>query len=279
MLLGLLVFYIWPVVQTFYYSFTRWGAFGGSTWTGLDNYSTLIHDPDFGLALRNTALYTVFSVPISIALSIVVATLLNQRIRGVTIYRTLYFLPVVTMPAAIGMMWKWLYEGDYGLINSILRALHIHGPNWTTDSHTALIAVIIVGIWSTVGYNMVLFLAGLQAIPGTYYEAAQIDGAGPLSRFFRITMPLLTPTIFFALVIAFINAFQVFDIIYMMIGAPDNPGPAIDGVKSIVYLFYDHAFHLNDKGYAASIVMVMFAMLLAFTAFQLWFQRRWVHYE
>lgn len=274
-LIGLLVFYIWPLIQTVYFSFTNWGAFGGYTWAGLDNYSKLLQQPDVSQALRNTFVYTFVSVPCTIILSIVVATLLNQNIRGKSIYRTLYFLPVVTMPAAIGMIWKWLYEGDYGLINQSLKPLGIQGPHWTTDPRTAMLSLIIVGIWMSVGYNMVLFLAGLQSIPASYYEAASIDGAGPLTKFFRITIPLLSPTIFFALVIAFINAFQVFDVIFIMFGSNN---PAFGNVQSVVYLFYNDAFVTNDKGIAAAIAVVLLAIILAFTALQLWLQRRWVHY-
>jgi multiple sugar transport system permease protein len=275
MLIGLLVFYVWPLIQTVYFSFTNWGAFGSYTWTGLDNYSKLLSDPNVSQALKNTFIYTFVTVPCTMVLSIIVATLLNQNIRGKAIYRTLYFLPVVTMPAAIGMIWKWLYEGDYGLINQALKPLGIQGPHWITDTRTAMLALIIVGVWSSIGYNMVLFLAGLQAIPISYYEAATIDGAGPLAKFFRITIPLLSPTIFFALVIAFINAFQIFDVIFIMFG-PSNP--AFNNVQSVVYLFYNDAFVTNDKGVAAAIAVVLLAIILAFTAVQLWLQRRWVHY-
>jgi multiple sugar transport system permease protein len=274
-LVGLLIFYIWPVFQTLYFSFTEWGAFGSYTWTGTANYSRMLTDSDLLRAFRNTFVFTILSVPGSIILSILVAVLLNQDIRGKTIYRTLYFLPAVTMPAAIAMIWRWLYNGDYGLINSLLGDVGIQGPHWTVDPSTALYALIIIGIWGSIGYNMVLFLAGLQAIPAVYYEAASIDGAGPLAKFFRITLPLLSPTIFFSLVISFINSLQVFDLIFLMVG-PNNP--AIESVQSIVFFFYKNAFLTNDKGYAAAIATVLFVIILAFTAVQLRLQRRWVHY-
>jgi multiple sugar transport system permease protein len=274
-LLGLLIFYIWPVFQTLYFSFTEWGAFGTYSWTGLDNYRAMLQDSDLLHAFRNTFLFTIISVPLSIALSIIVAVLLNQDIRGKTIYRTIYFLPAVTMPAAIAMVWKWLYNGDYGLINTLLGDFGIKGPHWTADPHTALAALIIVAIWGSIGYNMVIFLAGLQSIPGVYYEAASIDGAGPLSRFFHITLPLLSPTIFFSSVISLINALQVFDLIYLMFGLNN---PALSSVQSIVFFFYQNAFVTNNKGYAAAIAMVLFAIILALTVVQLRLQRRWVHY-
>ncbi len=276
LMLGLLVFYIWPVFQTFYFSFTKWGAFGKYHWTGLSNYAQLLLDPDLGGALRNTLIFTVLSVPGGIALSLLVAVLLNQKIRGVAVYRTLYFLPAVTMPAATAVVWKWLYNGDYGLINSVLGLVHIQGPRWVSDSHIALYSLILVAIWSSIGNNMVLFLAGLQGIPATYYEAASLDGAGPFHIFFRITLPLLSPTIFFTTVISLIGAFQVFDLIFLMFGPTSL---VIDSTQSVVYLFYKNAFLIENKGYAATIAVLLFVIILGVTAIQFQLQKRWVHYS
>ena len=275
LLIGLLIFYIWPVFQTLYFSFTEWGAFGKYHWTGLKNYEAMLHDPDLWMALRNTLIYTVLSVPISIALSILVAVLLNQKIRGVAFYRTLYFLPNITMPAAIALVWRWLYNADYGLINYLLSLVSIKGPRWISDPTIALYSLILLAIWGSVGYNMVIFLSGLQGIPSTYYEAASIDGAGPLAKFFRITIPLLSPTIFFATIISLIGAFQVFDAIFLMIG-PNSP--AIDRTQSVVYLFFKNAFLIDNKGYAAAIAMMLFVIILIVTIIQFRMQRRWVHY-
>lgn len=275
-MIGLLIFYIWPVFQTFYFSFTTWGAFGKYKWSGLSNYEQLLSDPDLGRALLNTLIYTLLSVPGSIIISILIAVLLNQKIRGATIYRTLYYLPVVTMPAAISVVWRWLYNGDYGLINYVLSFFSIHGPRWISDPHIALYSIILVAIWASVGNNMILFLAGLQGIPGVYYEAASIDGAGPIPRFFRITLPLLSPTIFFASVISLIGSFQVFDFIFLMSG-PNSP--TISATQTVVYLFYQNAFLEDDKGYAAAIAMVLFVIILLVTVVQFRLQRRWVHYS
>jgi multiple sugar transport system permease protein len=276
LMIGLFIFYLWPVFQTFYFSFTKWGAFGKYKWTGLANYEHLLHDPDLGRALLNTVVYILLSVPGSLILAILVAVLLNQKIRGVGIYRTLYYLPAVTMPAAIAMVWRWLYNGDYGLINYLLSLFGLHGPRWLSDPAIALYSIILVAIWGAIGTNMILFLAGLQGIPGVYYEAAAIDGAGPLPRFFRITLPLLSPTIFFALVTSLIGAFQVFDLIFLMTG-PNSP--ALDATKTIVYLFYQYAFITNDKGYAATIAVLLFVIILLITLVQFRLQRRWVHYS
>lgn len=274
LMLGLIIFYVWPVFQTFFYSFTEWGAFGKYKWTGIDNYEKLLTDTNLLKAFRNTLIYIIFTVPVGIFISILVAVLLNQRIHGLTVYRTLYFLPVVTMPAAVAMVWKWLYNSDYGLLNYALAKIGISGPQWLTDPNFALYSVIIVAIWSSVGHNMIILLSGLQGISSSYYEAASIDGAGTFYKFFRITLPLLTPTIFFVAVMSLIGAFQVFDLIFMMVG-----NIVIDSTQSVVYLFYKYAFMQNMKGYASAIAVVLFVIILAVTYVQMKLQKRWVHYE
>lgn len=186
-MLGLFIFYLWPIIQNFYFSFTEWGAFGQYEWTGLDNYKRLLEDATLLQAFKNTSIYIIFTVPIGIFLSIIVAVLLNQNIKGKSIYRTLYFLPVITMPAAIAMVWKWLYNADYGMFNYLLSLARIEGPQWVSDPNIALYSIIAVAIWSGIGYNMVIFLSGLQGIPKMYYEAAEIDGAGPVTVFFKIS--------------------------------------------------------------------------------------------
>jgi multiple sugar transport system permease protein len=278
--LGLLIFEIWPILQTFYFSFTEWGVFGNYEWKGLDNYRTLLEDPDFPLALRNTLTYMFLTVAIGVAISIVLAVLLNQKIRGISIYRTLYFLPVITMPAAVGIVWRWLYNSDYGLINHVLGAMGMQEVRWLTDPSLALYSIIVVGVWSSIGYNMVLLLAGLQTIPREYYEAASVDGAGAAPRFFRITLPLLSPTIFFVTIIQLINSLQVFDLIYLMVGAPEvaTASPAIRETQSLVYIFFKNSFVSNNQGYGAAVIVVLFLLILGLTATGLRSQKRWVHY-
>lgn len=275
MLIGLLVFYIVPVFQTFFYSFTDWNSFGGYSWTGLDNYREMLEDSSILSSFRNTIIYAIVMVPISIAVSIVIAVLLNQKIKGLTFYRTLYFIPVVTMPTAVGMIWKWLYNSDYGIINQFLHFFSIAGPNWLTDPNWALISIIIVGIWSIIGTNMVILLAGLQGIPTMYYEAAKLDGAGPFFTFFRITIPMLTPIIFFVTVTTSITAFQVFDFIFMMI---DQTNPAIDSAQTVIYLFYEYAFVMDEKGIGAAVSFVLFIFILILTIAQFKLQKKWVNY-
>ncbi|MFI6484712.1 carbohydrate ABC transporter permease [Nonomuraea sp. NPDC050663] len=278
--LGLAVFYLWPVLQTAYFSLTEWGAFGGHTWTGFDNYLRLVQDPEVGQALRNTLLYTALGLA-AIPLAIVFAALLNVKgLRGVGAYRTLFFLPVVTMPVAIAMVWRWLYNGDYGLINHLLALVGLDGPNWVSDPATALYALVVVGVWSSLGYNLIIFLAGMQAIPKEYYEAAAIDGAGPIRQFFKVTVPLLSPTAFFVSVVSVIGSLQLFDLVYVMSGsgAAARANPAFPRLQTVVQLFYDRAFVTNDRGYAAAVVMMLLVIIIALTALQFRLQRRWVHY-
>lgn len=273
--IGLGVFEVWPTIQTFYYSFTTWGAFGTHSWSGFENYKTLLQDSDFHDSLINTAILTAISL-ISVPIAIVVAALLSQRgMRGIAVYRTLYFLPVVTLPASVSLMWKLLYNGDYGVINWVLGQLHINGPYWLSDPDTAIFAIGAVAVWGSIGYDMVILLAGIQTIPRDFYEAAELDGAGRITQFLQVTVPLLTPSIFFITVITVINAFQVFDLIYLMIG---QSNPALSRTQTIVYIFYQKGFVEHNGGYAAGIAVVLLIITVIFTAAQFRLQKRWVHY-
>ena len=277
--LGLGIFYLWPVLQTAYFSFTEWGAFGGHEWSGTDNYVRLVSDPELGRALVNTFTFTALGL-LSIPLAIVFAALLNRKMRGVGVYRTLFFLPYVTMPVAVAMVWRWLYNGDYGLINNALALVGVDGPNWIADPDTALYALVVIGIWSSIGYNMIILLAGMQSIPAEYYEAAALDGAGPVRQFLRVTLPLLSPTAFFVSVISVIGSLQLFDLVFVIAGsgASARANPAFPRLQTVVQLFYDRAFVTNDRGYAAAIVMVLLLIIVILTAVQFRLQRRWVHY-
>ncbi|MFJ1707674.1 carbohydrate ABC transporter permease [Kitasatospora sp. NPDC088346] len=280
--IGLSVFYLWPIAQTFYYSFTDSGPFGGHAWAGTANYTALVHEPTVGQALLNTLLYTVLQLA-GIPLAVLVAALLNQKdLRGRSIYRVVFFLPVVTMPVAVAMLWRWMYDGNYGLVNNLLATTGIHGPHWASDPAVALYSLAAIGIWMSLGYNMVIFLAGLQGIPAEYYEAARMDGAGPVRMFLRITVPLLSPNIFFVTVLTMINSLQMFDLAYMMMSTPGaaagGANPALPRVRSISYLFFEKAFVEHDTGFGAAVafVLVGFIVLMTFVQFRL--QKRWVHY-
>jgi multiple sugar transport system permease protein len=280
--LGLAVFYLWPVVQTAYLSFTRSGPFGGAdNWVGLDNYRQLLADDEVRQALLNTLTYTALGL-VGVPLAVVFAALLSRPgLRGVAVYRTLFFLPVVTTPVAVAMIWRWLYNGDFGIINYLLSLVGVRGPHWIADEHTALYAMAVVGIWMSLGYNLVIFLAGIRGIPRHFYEAAAIDGAGPVAQFFRITVPLLSPSIFFVSVVSVIGSLQLFDLVYVLVGGAGQnarTNPAFPRTETIVYLFYDKAFQTNDKGYAAAIAMVLLLLIVVLTGLQFRLQRRWVHY-
>jgi multiple sugar transport system permease protein len=275
-ILGLIILNIYPLLKSFYLSFTKSNGFGISKWVGLANYERLAADPAVYQATLNTMIYTVVSVAAGVFLSLVVAVLLNEKIRGKGIYRTIYFLPVVSAPAAIAMVWRWLYNADAGLFNYVLSVFGISGVHWLTDPKTALMAIVIVGVWSMIGYNMVILLAGLQEIPRTYYEAAELDGAGPIRKFFSITLPMISPTLFFVVVTTIIGSLQVFDFIFMMI-EPSNT--AMQYTQSLVYLFYKHSFMMGDRSYGAAIVMVLLVITLIITAIQMKLQKKWVHYD
>jgi multiple sugar transport system permease protein len=273
--IGLGVFSLWPIFQTLYYSFTTWGAFGGHEWSGLENYRSLFSDHELLQSLLNTVIFTAVTLT-SVPLAIVVAALLNRPgMRGLSVYRTLYFLPVVTLPASVALMWKLLLSGDYGVVNWLLGLVHIDGPYWLSNPSTAIYALAAVSVWSSVGYNMVILLAGIQTIPGDYYEAAELDGAGKVRQFLSVTVPLLTPSIFFVTVITVINSLQAFDLVYLMIG---KSNPALDRSETVVYLFYERGFIEHDGGYAAAIAFVLMVAILIFTTLQFRLQKRWVHY-
>lgn len=273
--IGLGVFYIVPAFTTIYFSFSTWGPFGGHTFTGLSNYTRLVSDPDIGYSIRNTLIYTLILVS-GIPVAIYLAALINRdKLRGKGIFRTLYFLPVVTMPAAIAMVWRFIYNGQIGIVNYVLSLFGIEGPYWLQDPHWALLAIGLIGVWASLGYNMILFSAGLQSIPKDLYEAATVDGATPWQQFRALTVPLLSPTIFFVMILTIIGGFQVFDLIYLMSG---RSNPAIDSVETLVWLFYQDGFYSNDMGYGSAIAVLIFVLTAVFTAVQFTMQRRWVKY-
>ena len=267
---------LWPILQTFYFSLNEVRGFQSPVFVGLSNYMTLFGDEEFWKSLMNTCIYTVVTVPVGVILSLITAVFLNASIKGKSFFRVLYFLPVISAPAAVAMVWRWLYNSDFGLINYILSVLHIQGPNWIADSRVVLGSVMIVGIGSLVGYNMVILLAGLQDIPGSYYEAAQIDGADSLKQFLHITVPLVSPTLFFVVLTTMISSLQVFDHIYMML---DSTNPALKSGESIVYLFYKYTFANNNKGYGSAIATVLLFLVMLLTVIQMKVQKKWVHYQ
>lgn len=272
-MLGLIVLNIIPIFQTIYQSFFKTGDFGrGNIFIGMENYIKMFGDAEVWQAVINTFKYAIVEVPFSIAIALVLAVLLNRKMMGVSAYRTIFFLPMVAAPAAIAMVWRWLFNSEFGLLN------HIFGTsiNWISDPAIAVFAIAVIGIWSIIGYNMVLFLAGLQEIPRDYYEAASIDGATGINQFFNITVPLLSPTIFFVTITRVIGGLQVFDLIFMVM---DKNNPALYKTQSIVYLFYQNSFVENNKGYGSTIVVLLIAIIMVVTVFQMIAQKKWVYYN
>jgi multiple sugar transport system permease protein len=273
MMIGFAIFFLVALVASLYLSFTDWKVISTPNWVGFANYLRLPHDPVFMESLRNTALLTVPNVVLRLFFSMLLAIALNSNIRFRAFYRTLFFMPVLTMPVAIATIWKWLFDPGFGPVNAQLGRMGLPRPEWLNQPETAVIAVVIVLLWSGVGYDMVIFLAGLQNIPREYYEAAQLDGASGFRQFRDITLPLLTPTTFFLSVVAIIGSLQVFDLVYVMTRVGN-----INRFPTIVYYIYEEGFQNFRMGYAVSIAWVLLLVILIFTLLQFWLQRRWVHY-
>ncbi len=279
--IGLLAFVVLPVLASFVLSFTDWDGSASISFIGFANFSTLFQDAVYLKAMRTTGIYALIAVPLTVAASIVVAALLDQRIAGRNVYRTIFFIPSITMPIAIAVVWKWLYNSSTGLINFLLGLVGIDGPSWLTDPNVILWSVIIISVWAGIGTNMIILLAGLQGISESYYEAARIDGASAWRRFLTITVPLLSPTIFFVTVTSFISSFQVFDLVYIFASNSSSGGGGVllEATRTAVYSIYQNGFQFFKIGYASAQAWVLFLVILLITLVQLRLQKRWVHYE
>lgn len=275
-MIGLIILNIIPIFQTIYQSFFKTGDFGkGNIFIGLENYRNLIEDQAVWQSLINTVKYAMIEVPFSITIGLAAAVLLNRKMRGRTVFRTIFFLPMVAAPAAVAMVWRWMYNSKFGLLNYLFGKLGLEPVNWISDPKIAIISIAIVGIWSVIGYNMVLFLAGLQEIPKDFYEAAEIDGASPIRQFFHITVPLISPTMFFVCVTRIIAAFQIFDLIFMMM---DTTNSALPKAQTLSYLFYKYSFMQNNKGYGSAIVILLLVVILVITFVQIRIEKH-VNYD
>ena len=250
---GLLVFYIYPIFKVIIDSFYEVGSFNKRSFVGLDNYLTMFNDPKMWSSLFNTFSYVIVIVPGTIIISLILAALLNTKIKGRGFFRVVYFIPAI-----------------------ILNALGFDSVNFLTNPNTALLSICLVSIWINVGYNMIILLAGIQGISKTYYEAASIDGASPVKQFFGITLPLVTPTLFFVLITNLIGTFQTFDTIYMMI---KESGIAMEATQSMVMYFFRNAFSYSKKGYASALAVFLFLIIMLVTLIQMKLQKKWVNYE
>lgn len=259
-MLGLIILNFYPVINTVYQSLCKTGDFGrGNTFVGLLNYQNAFADSQIWQSLWNTIKYALVEVPFGVAIALMLAVFLNQKLKGTSTFRTIFFLPMVCAPAAVAMVWKWLYNQQFGLLNNVFNT----NVAWISDPNIAWISVAVIGVWSIIGYNMVLFISGLQEIPHDYYEAAEIDGATGIRQFFNITVPLLSPTTFFIVQTRVIGALTVFDLMFMVM---DKTNVALNNVQSIVYVFYTEAFTHANKGYGAAIVMILVFFIMIVTA-------------
>jgi multiple sugar transport system permease protein len=273
-ILGLAVLSAGPILATLAISFTKWDLLTAPNLTGFDNYATLLSDDRFLKALRNTFFYTAASVPIGSAIALGLAVALNQTFRGIAFVRAAYFLPVVTSTIAVSLVWQWIYAKDAGLLNEVIGLVGIPAQRWLTDPTLAMPSIVAMSIWQGLGVNVIIFLAGLQAIPSELIDAASVDGAGRWARFRNIVLPLLTPTIFFTGVLNLIASFQVFDQIFVL----EKPR-ATEATITVVYFIYENGFKFFKMGYASAASWVLFIIVAVFTYIYFRSQNRWVHYQ
>ena len=271
-IIGLLVLNVYPFVQTLVLSFSTTHPFGIYEISGVENYVRMFSSAEFWKATWNSIYFCILTVPVGIFLSLLKAVLLNAKVAGKSAFRAIYFLPMVVAPAAIAMVWKWIFNAEYGIINQIIGA-HV---NWLTNPALVLPACAVVAIWSAVGYDAVLLLSGIQNISKSYYEAASLDGATKIQQFFHITLPMVSPTLFVVMIMRLMASIKVYDLIYMMV---DQSNPALTSAQSLMYLFYRESFVAGNRGYASAIVVWTVLLIGVITAFQFWGQKKWVNYE
>ena len=259
-LLGLLLFLLLPVIAVAVLSFFDWGLISDPRFIGLQNYVKLFQSPTVHQSLLVTAYFVLLNIPLQTVLALLLALVMNKHLPGIGIFRTLFAVPWMATPVAMGIVWQWIFDPQYGALNNFLAFFGVHGLTWLSSQQLALPGVAIVTIWGNVGYTMLFFLAGLQSIPEYLYEASGIDGANPVQRFFNITLPLLNPTMFFVLVTNFISSFQLFDTVYAM----TKGGPA-GSTNVLNYYIFKEAFQFFHAGYASALSMLLFAILMLVT--------------
>lgn len=269
-LIGTIIFIIIPVICSFGLSFAKWDLLNPITFVGFDNYKTIFNDSIFYKILINTVVFAVSTSVFGVIIPLILAAIINSKIRGAEFYKTAYFLPFITPMIVIGIVWQWIFDPNIGLLNTFL---HIH-INWLYDTNYAMPALIIVSVWKLIGYNMIIFLASLSGISQSLFEAAKIDGANSYQIFKNVTIPMLSPTIFFVVIITAISSFQVFDLIYLM-----TEGGPLDSTNVLVYAIYKNAFEYFNAGKASAIAYVLFLIILVLTLLQWNFRKKLVYSE
>ncbi|MBW8351679.1 sugar ABC transporter permease [Bacillus sp. IITD106] len=272
-LIGLVFFMAGPILYSLYLSFTSYNIYDSPTWVGVKNYKIMLEDPLFFKSLFNTFYYVGLSVPVNTAVGILLAVLLNQKVFGIRIFRTIFYLPTVVSGVAVALLWQWILDPNFGLINTFLENIGMTGPGWLTDEAWSKPSLILMNLWA-VGGTMIIYLAGLQGIPSTLYESAKIDGAGYIRSFFSITLPMLTPTIFFNVIMGVISGFQIFLQAYIM----TDGGPNNSSLFFALYLYYK-GFKDMQMGYASALAWILLIITLIFTLIIFKASSRWVYYE
>ena len=273
-IIGLLAFTLYPVIMSLYYSFCDYPMLKPPVWVGLANYKTLFHDPIFYTSLYNTVYYAVFATPLGIITAFVLALLLNQKVKGMAIFRTMFFVPSIVPMVAGSVLWLWLLNPQYGLINLIMRAMHLPEFRWLADPAQAKAALIVMSTWGIGGW-MLIYLAGLQDVPQDLYEAAEIDGASPLQRMWNVTVPFMSPHIFFTLVMGLIGAMQYFTQAYVMTNGQGGP---VDSTRFFSLYLFQNAFQYWKMGYACAMAWILFVVILLFTILLFKSSARYVYY-
>lgn len=268
-LLGTLIFIIIPVICSFGLSFAKWDLLNPIEFVGLANYKEIFTEPLFAKIFLNTVVFALSTSVFGVIIPLILAVILNSKIRGSEFFKTSYFLPFITPMIVIGIVWQWIFDPNIGVLNKVLQ-LHI---NWLYDPHWAMPALIIVSVWKLIGYNMIIFLSSLSGISNSMFEAAKIDGANSVKTFFYVTVPLLSPSIFFVVIITAISSFQIFDLIYLM-----TQGGPLDSTNVLVYAIYKNAFEYFNVGKASAIAYVLFVIILVLTLIQ-WSMRKKLVYN
>lgn len=281
-LIGFAIIYLAPMVISIFISLTDWNGldslfapgFMKEHFIGIQNYADILHSPEFWSVLGNTLTYIVLYIPLMLTVSIAAASLLNQQRRGVGAFRVIYYIPVLTSWVAASLIWKSILSPQYGAMNAILAFFGINGPGWLLDEHWAMPAIVLVSVWKDMGFFGLILLSGMVGINRTYYEAAKIDGAGKWTQFFKITLPLLTPAIFYVLIVSLINSFQLFPQIMIMTGGGPNGATQV-----MVERIYQYGFKYFKMGYASAFSWILFTIIMICTAIQMRGQKRWVNYD
>lgn len=279
--IGMIGFSLLPILVSVVMSFTDWDGLEklnlhtlATHFIGLENYKQILGGSEFWQVLGHTCYYIILYIPFVFVASLGIATLLNKGKRGTSVYRVMYYIPVLTSWVAASLIWKWVLSPQYGILNQLLAVIGITGPNWLTSEVWAMPAIVLASVWKDMGFFGLFLLSGLQSIDKTYYEAATVDGSGKIRTFFRITIPLLSPSIFFCLVMALINAFQLFpQVMIMTQGGPNG------ATQVMVERIYTYGFSYFKMGYAAAFSWLLFVIIFLLTSVQMKFQKGWVHYE